>query len=83
MIAHTARQNLVKIADAYGKATGLSRSGVSKAFYGRGSFLDDFRKGRQSISLDKLDSILAEFERRWPPDAEWPFLPAIRMMRGG
>lgn len=82
MFANVTRQNLVKIADAYARARGISRSHVSKTFYGRGNFLDEFKRGRQSISIDKMDSILKAFREQWPDGAEWPFLPVVNMGRG-
>ena len=79
MFAAIARKNLTTIADAYGKATGYSQSEISKRFYGRWSFFAEFRRGKQSISIDKLDEILARFRKEWPEDTEWPTLPIIRM----
>jgi hypothetical protein len=79
MLAKTARKNLIQIADAYGKATKRSRANISKAFYGRSNFLDEFQRGKQTLSVDKLDEMILAFREQWPEGADWPFLPAIRM----
>ena len=81
MLAQIARRNLCQIADEFARATGQPRSVVSKRYYGRSSFFDDLRKGKQSITVDKLDAILRAFRRDWPDNADWPFLPAILMDR--
>lgn len=81
MLAQIARKNLRQIATAYGKAKGLPLSVVSKRLYGRSSFLDELHRGKQSITIDKLDEILRKLRRDWPNDADWPFLPAIFMDR--
>jgi len=81
MLAQIARSNLRQIAAAYGKAKGLPLSVVSKRLYGRSSFLDELHRGKQSITIDKLDEILRKLRRDWPDDADWPFLPAIFMDR--
>lgn len=77
---HLIRRNFIKIVDAYAEATGVSRSHVSKEFYGRGSFVEDYRQGRATVSVDKLGSVLAEIGKRWPKDAARPFLPLIQML---
>jgi hypothetical protein len=78
-LAKTARRNLIQIADAYAKATRVSRSHVSKAFYGRSNFLDEFARGTQTLSVDKLDEMVEAFRKQWPEGADYPLLPAIRM----
>ena len=83
MLAQIARQNLIKVADAYAAAKKMPRTAVSRQFYGRSDFLDEFRRGKQSISIDKLDEVVRAFRREWPEDAEWPLLPAIIMGRRG
>ncbi len=80
-LSHVVRQNLVKIVSAYCAATGSSRAAVSKRFYGRSDFLEEFRRGKQSISIDKLTEIIEALQKEWPPEAEWPMLPVIHMGR--
>lgn len=78
-ISEPARKNLIAIADAYGAAKKLTRTEVSRQFYGRGSFLDDFNDGRQSVSLDKLERMVEDFRKNWPKKTDWPFTEAIYM----
>jgi hypothetical protein len=78
-ISQPARKNLLAIADAYGAAMDLTRTEVSRRFYGRGSFLDDFSSGTQSISLDKLERMVQDFREKWPKKTDWPFTEAIYM----
>lgn len=91
----TARHNLLAIADAYCEVTGRSLAAVSKDFYGNRDFFIKLkqgirlrdrnkrpRPGAYSISLRKLDMVLAKFREKWPPDAPWPTLEPI-IMGGG
>lgn len=81
MIAAEVRKNLLAVVSAYRKATGASDSEVSKRFYGNVSFIDKFRSGDHSISVDKLDAMIADFRAKWPEGAEWPMLRPIFMDR--
>lgn len=74
MFGETARKNLIAIATAYGKATNMTLSQISKRAYGNASFLDQFKRGKVSISLSKLDCMLKWFADHWPADAERPML---------
>lgn len=79
-IAGPIKQNLVKIADAYAAALGITRSQVSKQFYGRGSSLDEIvGPNGPSISVDKVDQMLEKFWKNWPAEAVWPMLPIVAM----
>lgn len=80
-IAAEIRTNLLAIAAAYRKATGLSLATVSARFYGNAGFLAEFKAGRQTISIDKLDGMVAKFHAEWPDGAEWPYLSAVLMDR--
>lgn len=73
------RKNLLAIVTAYRQATGKSLSEVSKKFYGNAKFFEQFKAGEHSISITKLDSVVAKFRAEWPEDAEWPYLNAIFM----
>jgi len=74
-----ARENLLPIVAAYRKATKQSLATVSSEFYGNGGFLEEFKNGKHSISLKKLDEVLRKFRDRWPANAEWPLLRPIFM----
>lgn len=83
MFAEIGRSNLLKLADAYAKATGMSLSAVSRKFYGNVTFLPEFKKGVQSISLRKFDEVVDKFRAEWPRDAAWPFLRSASIRRPG
>jgi hypothetical protein len=73
------RENILAVADAYAKATGLSISTVSYRFHGQQAFLNDFRAGKCSIHLDKIDDMLQRFAKAWPKGTPKPKLKAIKM----
>lgn len=75
------RDNLLKIADAYARATGTARTTVSRKFYGQHGFFDDLAAGNCSITLSKFGSVVDAFRDRWPPNAEWPFTRAATISR--
>lgn len=81
MISKTVKANLLAIVAAYRKATGATVPEVSKKFYGNTNFLDEFRDGEHSISLKKLDGMVAKFREEWPEGAEWPYLRPAFMDR--
>lgn len=80
-IARQVRTNVLAVAAAYREATGLSLATVSARFYGNAGFLPEFKAGRQTISVDKLEEMLEKFHRDWPTGAEWPYLEAIMFER--
>ena len=79
MIARTVRQNVVTLTNAFAKASGMSRSEVNRHFYGRGNFLTEFASGKQSISIDKLDRVIAKFRKEWPKGHKFPVLTPVFM----
>lgn len=81
MIETAARKNLIAIAKTYAKAQKVSLSAVSRQFYGKHGFLEDFRKGQQSITLSKMDDLLKKFAKAWPDGLDWPKLEPIQMTR--
>lgn len=81
MIEATARANLLRIAKAYAKATGSTLSTVSREFYGKAAFLQDFGGGRCSMTLSNYDRLLADFRKKWPPGAAWPATAAMHTGR--
>lgn len=80
-VAKQIRSNLFTILAAYQKATGKSLSTCSREFYGKSSFFENLRKGKQSLALNTLDDLLDRIRKSWPPEADWPFLPSIYMSR--
>lgn len=75
------KENLLAIADAYAKATGFSIATISRQFHGNQAFLGDFKKGERSITVSKMEEMLAAFRAGWPPGAKWPPTRPIRMGR--
>ena len=81
MMSKTCRTNLLILAGTYAKANRMSLSQVSTRAYGSAYFLQKFKEGKVSISLAKLDEMIAWFRENWPPNADWPMLRAIFMDR--
>jgi hypothetical protein len=79
MLSPTAKENLCAVVDAYMGATGFTEAQVSKRFYGNVQFFREFRAGKHSISLKKLDEIIDAFKEKWPPGADWPYLRRLSM----
>lgn len=69
------------IVRAYAKATGDSDVKISKMLYGNAHFLERFFTGEQTISLTKLDEMLALLAEKWPEGTPWPVIP-IMMIKG-
>lgn len=80
-IATEIRTNVLAIVAAYRRATGLSLATVSARFYGNAGFLAEFKAGRQTISVDKLEEMVGKFRNEWPGNAEWPYLGAVMFDR--
>lgn len=72
-------RNLLAIARAYAKATGVPLASVSRHIYGRAGFFEDLRRGRQSMTLKNLDTVLERFRKCWPKGAAWPATDPITM----
>ena len=81
MIMRIIRDNLLAIAAAYHKATGKSLTQVSHEFYGNGDFFAKLRRGEQSISVKKLEEMVAAFRADWPKEARWPATRPVMMGR--
>lgn len=81
MVEKKIRENLLAIADAYAKATGLALSTVSGKFHGKTSFLAALRAGECSLSISTVDAMLAKFSANWPSGAIWPKTQPVYMHR--
>lgn len=81
MIADVCRKNLMALATSYQRATGNSLEYVSKTFYGNRKFLDEFKRGKCSLSIKKFDEMVELFRKEWPDTAEWPYLDPIVLPR--
>lgn len=81
MHAPIARANILALATAYADATGMTVDQISKKFYGRTDFIGSFVVRKASISVDKLDAIIAKFEANWPEGAPWPQLHDVTVNR--
>lgn len=74
----TCRQYLLALARTYARKNGLALATVARRFHGTESFFTDFSKGKRSITLRKLDEMIAEFRAQWPDDLKWPEFPQAR-----
>ena len=79
MIEPEVRQNLLRVIDAYAKATGMTLPVISKRFYGNRAFLGEFKAGNGNITLAKVDDLLAKFRESWPKETDWPLLRPVWM----
>lgn len=77
MIAKTCRENLGALVRAFRASTGMSMSAVSKKYYGNGGFLASYLAGRQSMSLEKYETVVNKIRADWPSDARWPVTRTI------
>jgi hypothetical protein len=75
-----ARENLVKIVAAYQEATKKPLSAISRRFYGKASFLQDFLHGEEvTISYAAMDRMIDKFRDEWPAGVIWPRTRGILM----
>ncbi len=72
MIVPPLQKDLIAIATAYAKATGLKMAQVSKKFYGNSAFFAEFKRGSRSISIHKFDEMVGQFQAKWPDGIGWP-----------
>jgi hypothetical protein len=77
------RENLLKIAGAFAKATGLSTATVSRRFHGNQAFLDDYRRVECSITISKFGAMVEAFQKEWPKGAVWPLTRPAMISRPG
>lgn len=81
MIQASARKNLYAIAMTYAGATGQTLAKVSREFYGNAGFFEDFKDGKQSITLSRLEIMLLKFSAAWPSRVQWPATDPMLMER--
>jgi len=72
-----ARRNILRLADAYVKATGRSYSTVSRRAHSDPRFFDLLKKREVSVTWRVTDKILSWFTQNWPPDTPEPILDEI------
>lgn len=77
--AATAKDNLIRIAQAYARAEGIQLSTVGRRCYGNVNFFANLPRG--DVEIGTLQKVLTWFRENWPEGADWPFLPALFMDR--
>ncbi len=77
MFSEVSRRNILRLAEAYGAATGRSLNSLSLRFYSNGTFFRELKARRRSVSVDKMGEILADFANSWPKGVPWPDLEPI------
>jgi hypothetical protein len=77
MITEPLRRYLVALARTYAHKTHRTLGAVSYQIYGHALFLDDFARGKRTVSLEKYDTMVVKLKKVWPPDEPWPELPRI------
>lgn len=79
MLVQTVRENVLILVGAYRKRTREPLAVISKKFYGNRAFLAAFKRGDKSITIDKLETMVADFRASWPEDLPWPELSPVPM----
>ena len=81
MLEELARNYLLAVAKAYGKATGLTLGAVSRKFYGNSDFLVRMARSGATTTFSKYSDILAKMSASWPAGAEWPDPVSLQLRR--
>lgn len=68
----TLRAKLVRLADAFGAAKGLSRGTVSDRVFKAGHVLTGMAAGTRDCSTVTYENALQWFSDNWPEDVAWP-----------
>lgn len=71
------RANLAEIVGAYRKATKRDLPALSKELYGNSDSLGLFLKGKQGMTLKKIDELVGKLIAQWPEGADFPFLQSV------
>jgi len=66
------RTYLLLVARRYAKERELALTTVARRFHSTETFFDDFEAGKVSVTLRKLDQMLAAFREQWPDGIQWP-----------
>ena len=64
-------EQLLLVAETYGKFTGLAEATVSARFAGRGARIGELRHGGD-MGARTIARSLQKFSEMWPEGAEWP-----------
>lgn len=75
------RKNLVALAAAYSKATGLAPTTIGAKFHGNRQFFLDLERRKISVTLSKADEIVDKFRACWPAGTPWPEMRTVSMAR--
>lgn len=73
-IAQVARDNLCILIDRFLQGSGMAESYASHKLYGNSNFFAEFRRGKKSITVQKLHELVEEFRQNWPAGSDWPDL---------
>ena len=65
------KSQLLKVADAYATARGLSRSRVSTIVFNAGMTLDRLASGKD-LTTGNYEKAMHWFHRNWPHGVRWP-----------
>lgn len=65
------RDQIICVADVYGRAMGIGRKRISTIVLKRGSKLDQIAKGRD-LMTEIFERAMQWFSDNWPDGAEWP-----------
>lgn len=68
----TLREQLVRLAQEYAEAKGLSLARVSAIVMNGGHVLPRLATGEVDITTTKLERAIAWFSKNWPDDRLWP-----------
>lgn len=77
-IAPACYRNLIVLADAFAKATGLKLKTISRKAHSDPRFFDSLKAGEISLTIRKYDELIEWFDKNWPDGVKHP---AIKEMR--
>ncbi|MCB8835962.1 hypothetical protein [Aurantimonas sp. VKM B-3413] len=66
------REQLVTVADVYGKAIKRRRGTISAQIFNRGSRLDELAAGSSDVGTVKFEMAMQWLSDHWPEGAVWP-----------
>lgn len=65
------RTQLIRLADAYGAARGISRARLSTIIFNAGHRLEHIAAGKD-LTTSSWERAMAWFHDNWPEGVEWP-----------